>query len=159
MTTMKPSFRFFERGAPFPGACVFSGESNNLWEVGSLVVQGEALPILLSDKVLVEIASFTGMVSKEIHEKQYATLTARIQELEGQIQAAPLLLKELTLNVNSILSDFITALASVPSNIGATQVKSDKADTGSIEAKHGSPAEAGQGKGQGSKPSPKPASK
>ncbi len=149
MTTMKPAFRFYEAGAPYPAACVFSGQTTSLWEVGSLVIQGEALPILLSDNILVEIATFTGMVSKQIHESETAKLTARVQELESQIGAAPLLLKELTINVNSILTDFVAALASVPRDDRPTSVKSDKADVGSIEAKPGPPAETRQRKREG----------
>lgn len=153
MSKFKASFRFFEKAAPFPGQCVFSGETTNLWEIGSMVIQGEAVPVLLSDRVLVELATSTGFVTKQEHEKVTTEQAEIIAKQAAQLETAPKLLKELSENVNSTLTNFVTALASVTSDSLSSGAKSNKASTGSSKAKSGSTAEAGQGESEGSEPS------
>ena len=53
MNKFKNTFRFYEKAAPFPGQCVFSGETTNLWEVGSMVIQGQGVPVLLKKTKMV----------------------------------------------------------------------------------------------------------
>ena len=72
MDNFKTTFRFYELAAPFPGQCVFSGQTTNLWEVGSMVVQGSPVPILLGDRVLVELAEYAGFIPKNQHEQAIA---------------------------------------------------------------------------------------
>lgn len=152
-------FRFYEAAAPFPGACVFSGETTNLWEVGSMVIQGQGVPVLLSDRVLVELATFAGFVTKKIHEETVAEQAAVIARQEAQLAAAPTLVKELTDGINNLLSNFVTDLAGIASANKPLQPESNKADAGSAEDVDGSAVEAGQAKGSNSKPSAKSASK
>lgn len=159
MSGFQTHFRFYENGAPYPGTCVFSGDNKNLWEVGSLVVQGQALPILLSDRVLCELAEYTGYVRKEVHEELNDRLSKTIETQSAQLDAAPTLIKELTNGINNLLSDFIGDLASVASVNKPIQSQGYQADTRSPEELAGPAAQAGQAKGSSTKPSTKSASK
>ncbi len=158
MNSFKTTFRFYDVAAPFPGQCVFSGQTTNLWEVGSMVVQGSPVPILLADRVLVELAEYAGFVPKQQHEDAIAQRDEVIAKQTAQLEAAPKLLKELTTNVNNTLSDFVTTLASIASDSAAPSAKGNKADSGSTEAVDGPATKAGQGKSKGAKPSSEPAS-
>jgi hypothetical protein len=151
MNKFKATFRFYEGAAPFPGTCLRCGTTNKLWHLGEIPATNMAC--YYCDRCLVEIAMFTGMVRKEDYDSETTKLEETVTDLEAQLSSAPLLLKELSENVNNILSDFVTSLASVASNDLSTSGKSDKADTGSVEGKHGATAEAGQGKSKGTKPS------
>lgn len=156
MSNFKTVFRFYDTAAPFPGQCVFSGQTTNLWEVGSMVVQGSPVPILLGDRVLVELAEYAGFIPKNQHEQAIAERDEVIAKQAAQLEAAPQLLKELTTDVNNILSDFVAALAGVASNSATPSVKGNKADAGSPEAVDGPAAKAGQGKSKSAKPSSEP---
>ena len=153
MSKFKASFRFYEKAAPFPGQCVFSGETTNLWEVGSLVVQGQAVPVLLSDRVLVELATSTGFVTKAIHEKALSEKDEIISKQAAQLDEAPKLLKGLSDDINRTLSDFVTNLAGVASNNVSNGNKGTKASGGSSKAKSGPAVEAGQGESESTEPS------
>jgi|TARA_B110000971_G_scaffold24215_1_gene21791 hypothetical protein len=85
--------------------------------------------------------------------------TERIDMLEAQLSAAPVLLKELSNNVNSILSDFAASMAHVASSALPTNIKADQANATVPSADNGTTAQAGQGTGQGSKPSSKSSGK
>jgi hypothetical protein len=153
MNKFKSSFRFYEKAAPFPGQCVFSGETNNLWEVGSMVIQGQGVPVLLSDRVLIELATSAGFVTKKEHETAVAEQAEIIAKQAAQLEEAPKLLKELSENVNNVLSDFVTTLAGVASNNVPNGDKGSKASTGGSKAKSGASDKAGQGEKQGAEPS------
>lgn len=148
MNKFKASFRFYEKAAPFPGQCVFSGQTTNLWEVGSMVIQGEAVPILLSDRVLVELAVSSGFVTKQDHDKIVTEQAEVIAKQTEQLQAAPKLLKELSENVNSVLSSFVTTLAGVASHDVPNGNQGSKASLGGPQAKSGTSDKAGEGKKQ-----------
>ncbi len=157
MDNYKTTFRFYDNAAPFPGQCVFSGQTTNLWEVGSMVIQGSPVPVLLADRVLIELAEYAGFVPKEEHQRVVTEQTAIIAAQAAQLEVAPQLFKELLTNVNNILSDFVTTLAGVASDSVSNGSEGSKADTGSAEAKPGSAAKAGQGKSKSTKPSTEPA--
>lgn len=125
-----PHFRYYTNGAPFPGTCVFSGENRNLWEIGSMTVQGQVLPVLLSDRVLQELASHAGFVTSKAYAELNATLTEKIRTLEAQNAAVPNLLKELQNDFSSLVSNFVISLASVTVPSEPVQPESDKTDTG-----------------------------
>lgn len=158
MSNFDVTFRFYENGAPFPGQCVFSGQITNLWEVGSMVIQGSPVPVLLADRVLIELANYAGFVSKDQHERVVTEQAEIIAKQAAQLEAAPQLLKELSANVNNTLTDFVTALAGIASDSAVPSAKGNKADAGSAEADNGATAKAGQGKSKSTKPSPEPAS-
>lgn len=158
MNKFKNSFRFYEKAAPFPGQCVFSGETTNLWEVGSMVIQGQGVPVLLSDRVLIELATSAGFVTKQEHETTVAEQNEIIAKQAAQLEEAPKLLKELSENVNNVLSDFVTTLAGVASNNVPNGDKGSKASTGGSKAKSGTPDKAGQGEKQSPESSPESAS-
>jgi hypothetical protein len=128
-----PHFRYYTNGAPFPGTCVFSGENRNLWEVGSMTVQGQVLPVLLSDRVLQELADNAGFVTKAEHIRLNAELNEKIATLEAQTKAVPNLLKELQNDFANLVSNFVTSLASVTAADQPVQPESAKADTGEPE--------------------------
>jgi hypothetical protein len=157
MNKFKASFRFYEAAAPFPGTCLRCGTTSKLWQLGEIPATNMAC--YYCDRCLVEIASFAGMVTGESFAVLNEVKTERIDMLEAQLSAAPVLLKELSHNVNTILSDFAASMAHVASSALPTNVKASQADTPVLTANNGASAEAGQGTGQGSKPSSKSSGK
>jgi hypothetical protein len=109
MNKFKASFRFYEGAAPFPGTCLRCGTTSKLWQLGEIPATNMAC--YYCDRCLVEIASFAGMVTGESFAVLNEVKTERIDMLEAQLSAAPVLLKELSNNVNSILSDFAASMA------------------------------------------------
>lgn len=155
MNKFKASFRFYEKAAPYPGFCLRCGTGERLWQLGE--IRGTTMAAYYCDPCLVETAEYSGMVQKHVYENETAELKNKVNELEAQLGAAPKLLKELSENVNSILGEFVTTLASVASSSSAAGPKGNKANTGSVKAKSGSAAEAGQGKVEGAEPGSEPA--
>lgn len=148
-----PNFRFYEKGAPFPGTCVFSGETKNLWEIGSMTVQGQPLTVLLSDRVLQELAVHTGFITSRSYAEQVAVSQKRINELEAQNKATPELLRKFQNDFSNLVSEFVTSLGSVPVPDKPVQLESDPADAGESAAEPGSGAKSGKGKKQTSESS------
>lgn len=157
MNKFKASFRFYEGAAPFPGTCLRCGTTSKLWQLGEIPATNMAC--YYCDRCLVEIASYSGMVTSQSFAMMNEVKSERIAQLEAQIDAAPKLLKEISQNVNSILSDLVTSLANIASSAVPTDDKASEADTPVPAAKPGTPAEAGSGEGKGPKPSPKSSSK
>lgn len=152
-----PHFRYHTNGAPFPGTCVFSGENRNLWEVGTMTVQGQVLPVLLSDRVLRELAVNAGFVTSESYASLNAGLTERIRTLEAQNKVVPNLLKELQNDFANLVSNFVTSLASVSAVDQPVQPQGAEASTGEPDESAGSSTKSGKGKVQITKPSNEPA--
>ena len=150
-----PHFRYYTTGAPFPGSCVFSGENRNLWEVGSMTVQGQVLPVLLSDRVLQELADKAGFVSKAEHIRLNAELNEKIETLEAQTQAIPNLLKELQNDFANLVGTFITNLSSVTPADKPVQPKGVEAGAGEPEELTGPSSKSGGGEIKNTKPSAK----
>ena len=148
-----PHFRFYSNGAPFPGTCVFSGANRDLWEIGSMTMQGQVLPVLLSDRVLQELASFAGFIEKREYEKLKSELTATIEKQKAQIQAGPKLTEEFLNDINVVISNFVTSLASVDVPDQPVQPEGTQADAGEPAAESGSGAKSGKRKKQTSEPS------
>ena len=148
-----PHFRFYSNGAPFPGTCVFSGANRDLWEIGSMTMQGQVLPVLLSDRVLQELASFAGFIEKREYEKLKSGLTATIEKQKAQIQAGPKLTEEFLNDINVVISNFVTSLASVDVPDQPVQPEGTQADDGEPAAESGSGAKSGKRKKQTSEPS------
>ncbi len=155
----KKHFRFYPKGAPFPGTCVFSGETKNLWEIGSMTVQGQPLTVLLSDRVLGELAFSAGFVSGQSYAELNAALTEKIKLQEAQIQQTPNLIKELQNGFNDLFSNFVTGLASVSVPSEPVQPKSTQASTGKPEDISGSVSKSGGSEIKITKPSAKPSGK
>lgn len=130
-------FRFYENTAPFPGTCVFSGENRNLWEVGTMTVQGQVLPVLLSDRALVEIATQAGFVTSQSYAELNSALTETIKKQQAQLDELPNLLKEFQNDVTAIITGFVTSLASVTPSNKPVQPKGSKAKPGSSEVSAG----------------------
>lgn len=152
-----PHFRYHTNGAPFPGTCVYSGENRNLWEVGTMTVQGQVLPVLLSDRVLQELADSAGFVPKAEHIRLNAELNEKIETLEAQNKVVPNLLKELQNDFANLVSNFVTSLASVSAVNQPVQPQSAEASTGESDSSTGPSAKSGKGKVQATKPSIEPA--
>lgn len=149
-------FRFYEKGAPFPGYCAFSGERTNLWEIGNMTVQGQPITVLLSDRVLVELATQAGFVTSKTYAETRSVLSEKNKILEAQVNATPELLRKFQHDISNLIGDFVTGLASVTSTDNAVQLKSDQAEPArnhpSVRAKR----ESGEGKKQTSQPSSEP---
>lgn len=141
-------FTFHTTGAPFPGTCIFSGDNKDLWQIGNMTFQGDTLPVLLSDRVLQELAKFAGFVEKREYDELKSELTATIEKQQAQVEAIPNLTKEFLNDINGIISNFVTSVASVDVSNQPVQSEGDQADTGSIAAKSGSSSKSGKGKKQ-----------
>ena len=143
-----PHFRFYEKGAPFPGTCVFSGDNKNLWEIGSMTVQGQILAVLLSDRVLQELATQAGYVTSRSYAELNATLSEKIAKQEAQIEATPKLLKDFQNDVTSLIAEFVTSLASVDGSNHAVQPEGDQADARDAHPSAGSKPKSGKRKSE-----------
>jgi len=152
----KKHFRFYPKAAPFPGTCVFSGETKNLWEIGSMTVQGQPLTVLLSDRVLGELAFTAGFVSGKSFAELNASLTEKIKFQEAQIQQTPNLIKELQNGFNDLFSNFVTGLASVSVSSEPVQPESAEASTGGTDSSTGAKRKGGARKVEDSEPSDEP---
>jgi hypothetical protein len=94
------------------GLCLRCTRSENLWIVADLL-PGSELTGFLCNYCLTELATFAGFVIGEEHESTVNKLHQIIKEQEAQIEKIPNLLEGLTSNVNTLISDFVTDLASV----------------------------------------------
>jgi hypothetical protein len=149
-------FRFYQNTAPFPGTCVFSGENKNLWEVGTMTVQGQVLPVLLSDRVLIELATQAGFVTSKSYAELNAALSSRIAELEAQNNATPETLRKFQHDFNNLVSDFVTSIAGVAVPSKPVQPEADEAGDREPAAEPRPGAKSGKGKVQAAKPSDEP---
>lgn len=144
MDKFKASFRFYDKAAPYPGMCLRCGTSDKLWQLGE--IRGTNMAAYYCDGCLVELALYSGMVTGTSYAELNSAKQTKIDELQAQVDAAPKLLKELSHNVNGILSEFAIALADVASSAVSSNSKTGKTDAGIAEADNGATAEAGQGK-------------
>jgi hypothetical protein len=151
------SYRFYEAGAPFPGVCLACSNVNKLWDLG--MISGTNRGAYLCDMCLQDLALFAGFVLKAVYEKDTSELKAEVAKLENQIEASPRLIKELTQNVNSLLGEFVTSLASVASTNKPVQPEGNKADTGDSSVVAGATEASSKGTAKITKPSVKSASK
>ena len=151
------SYRFYEAGAPFPGVCLACSNVNKLWDLG--MISGTNRGAYLCDMCLQDLALFAGFILKAVYEKDTSELKAEVAKLEDQVQASPRLIKELTHNVNSLLGEFITSLASVTSPSKPIQPEGIKADAGVSADVAGATDTSSKGTAKATKPSVKSASK
>jgi hypothetical protein len=151
------SYRFYEAGAPFPGVCLACSNVNKLWDIG--IINGTNRGAYLCDMCLQDLALFAGFVLKAVYEKDTSELKAEVAKLEDQIEASPRLIKELTQNVNSLLGEFVTSLASVASTNKPVQPESNKANAGDPAVVTGATEASSNGTAKTAKPSVKSASK
>jgi hypothetical protein len=154
MDKFKASFRFYEQGAPYPGMCLRCSAGSKLWDLGRNI-PGTNMGAYYCDGCLVELASFTGMASKTHFESEVTRINNELLEAKSQLEAAPQLIKELTHNVQSLLSNFVLNLASSSKPSKPVQSESIEADTGSVEGNDGEPGESIKGSAKATKPSAK----
>lgn len=129
MEVFNASFRFYEQGAPYPGMCLKCSAGRNLWDLGRNI-PGTNMGAYYCDECLVELATFTGMKSKALHESTVDLLSTELETAKAQLEAAPKIIKELTNDINSLLSNFVTELASVTGASKPVQPKGVEADFG-----------------------------
>ena len=129
MEVFNASFRFYEAGAPYPGICLKCGAGSKLWDLGRNI-PGTNMGAYYCDGCLVELAMFTGMASKEVHEGTVNLLSAELATAKAQLEAAPKIIKELTNGINSLLSDFVAELAGVSGVSKLVQPKGAEANSG-----------------------------
>lgn len=151
------SYRFYEAGAPFPGVCLACSNVNKLWDLG--MISGTNRGAYLCDMCLQDLALFAGFILKAVYEKETSDLKAEVAKLEDQIQASPRLIKELTHNVNSLLGEFITNLASVASPSKPIQSEGNQTNAGVLADVAGATDTSSKGTAKATKPSVKSASK
>jgi hypothetical protein len=154
MDKFNASFRFYEQGAPYPGMCLRCSAGSKLWDLGRNI-PGTNMGAYYCDGCLVELATFTGMASKEAHEGTVSKLTTALETANAQLEVAPSLVKELTHNVQSLLSEFVLNLASGASPSKPVQPKGDQADAGDIGGVVEEPGESVKGSAKTAKPSAK----
>jgi len=129
MDVFNASFRFYEAGAPYPGICLKCGTGSKLWDLGRSI-SGTNMGAYYCDECLVELATYTGMKSKTLHESTVDLLSAELATAKAQLEAAPKIIKELTNGINSLLSDFVTELAGVSGVSKPVQLKGPEANSG-----------------------------
>ena len=154
MEVFNASFRFYEAGAPYPGICLKCGAGSKLWDLGRNI-PGTNMGAYYCDGCLVELATFTGMASKEAHEGTVSKLTTALETANAQLEVAPSLVKELTHNVQSLLSEFVLNLASSASPSKPVQPKGVEADSGNSGEIVEEPRAGGKGPTKTTKPSAK----
>ena len=154
MNKFNASYRFYEQGAPYPGMCLRCGAGSKLWDLGRNI-PGTNMGAYYCDGCLVELATFTGMASKEAHEGTVSKLTTALETANAQLEVAPSLVKELTHNVQSLLSEFVLNLASGASTSKPVQPKGDQADAGDTSGVIEEPGESVKGSAKATKPSAK----
>lgn len=154
MDKFSASYRFYEQGAPYPGMCLRCGAGSKLWDLGRNI-PGTNMGAYYCDGCLVELATFTGMASKEAHEGTVSKLTTALETANAQLAVAPSLVKELTHNVQSLLSEFVLNLASSASPSKPVQPKGDQADAGDTGGVVEEPGESIKGSAKATKPSAK----
>ncbi len=154
MDVFKASFRFYEQAAPYPGMCLRCSAGSKLWDLGRSI-PGTNMGAYYCDGCLVELASFTGMKSKDLHDDVVSTLSTELEKAKAQLEAAPNLIKELTNGINSLLSDFITDLASVTSASKPVQPKGAEANSGDSGEISEEPGASVKGSAKVTKPSAK----
>jgi hypothetical protein len=154
MDVFKASFRFYEAGAPYPGMCLRCSAGSRLWDLGRNI-PGTNMGAYYCDGCLVELASFSGMTSKDTYESTVTKLSTELETAKAQLEAAPKIIKELTNDINSLLSDFITDLASVTGANKSIQPKSVEADFGDSGEISEEPGASVKGSAKTTKPSTK----
>lgn len=122
-----------------------------------MVVQGERVPVLLSDRVLQELAAQAGFVTSKSYAELNSALTETIQTQKAQLDAAPEFLKRFQHDISNLIGNFVTGLASVAPANKPVQPKGDQADTGDADTSAKSQHPSGKGKSQASKSSAEPA--
>ena len=154
MDKFNASFRFYEQGAPYPGMCLRCGAGSKLWDLGRNI-PGTNMGAYYCDGCLVELATFTGMASKDAHEGTVSKLTTELENAKTQLEVAPSLVKELTHNVQSLLSNFILNLASSTSPSKPVQPQGIEANFGDSDASVEEPGASVKGSAKTTKPSAK----
>ena len=154
MDKFQASFRFYKAGAPYPGICLRCGAGSSLWDLGRNI-SGTNMGAYYCDGCLTELATFTGMASKAQFEGEVTRINKELVEAKSQLEAAPQLIKELTHNVQSLLSNFVLDLASSSRPNKLVQPESIEADSGSVKGNDGEPGESVKGSAKATKPSAK----
>ncbi len=154
MDVFKASFRFYEAGAPYPGICLKCGTGSKLWDLGRSI-SGTNMGAYYCDECLVELATYTGMKSKALYESTVDLLSAELATAKAQLEAAPKIIKELTNGINSLLSDFVTELASVSGVSKPVQPKGAEANSGDSGEIIEEPGASVKGSAKATKPSTK----
>ena len=149
------SYRFYENGAPFPGVCSACSNTAKLWDLG--VIKHTNQGLYVCDACLTELSLFAGFILKQTHIDAVTKLQQEVTELSIRLDAAPALIRKLNENVSNILADFVTDLAAVSSKPAPPHVETPEASPVAPSADKRNEPEAGEGKKQSPKPSPKPA--
>jgi hypothetical protein len=140
------SYRFYEKGAPYPGICATCSNTTRLWDLG--IIKNTNQGLYLCDTCLTEVATFAGFVLRTQHEKLVDESRTQIDELTTKLDAAPKLIRKLNENVSNILADFVTDLAAINSKPAPSRVETVETSIDTPSADKRNEPKAGEGKKQ-----------
>lgn len=120
-------FNTFEKGAPFPGTCIVTGDNRNLI---SLDVQ---LPdygaVMINQRTAEDLAHFLGWAPKHPLQQEIEHLRAHIRELEQQVNNVPKETEELVDGIRNSVADFVLRVSSGGNSPSDTPDEDDKPAT------------------------------
>ncbi len=102
---------------------------------------------------------FAGFVLKQTHIDAVTKLQQEITALNIKLNVAPELIRKLNQNVSTLLADFVTDLASIPSKPSTPNVETPKTSPFPPSPNKRNEPETGEGKKQSPNPSSKPSRK
>ena len=151
------TYRFYEKGAPYPGTCATCSNTDRLWDLGVIKYTNQGM--YLCDACLTELSMFAGFIFKQTHIDAVTKLQQEVTELSIRLDAAPALIRKLNENVSNILADFVTDLAAVSSKPAAPNIETPKTSPLPPSTDQPDKSATGEGKKQSPYTSSKPARK
>jgi hypothetical protein len=120
-------FNTFEKGAPFPGTCIVTGDNRNLI---SLDVQ---LPdygaVMINQRTAEDLAHFMGWAPKHPLQQEIEHLRMHIKELEAQLDRVPKETEELVDGIRNSVASFVLRVSSGGDDASSTPNEDDKPAT------------------------------
>lgn len=144
MSKFDSHFIFHAHGGPFPGTCIRCGAIEKLWDIG--YIPAGSMTALFCDRCLTELAVFAGFVTGESYASLSASKDAIIEKQKAELSATPQLMEKFSNDVNNLISEFVTGLASVTPARKPVQPKSHQAGPGKPTEDHGVSHQGGSGK-------------
>lgn len=128
MSKFDSHFIFHADGGPFPGTCIRCGAISKLWNIG--MIPASNMTALVCNTCLTELAVFAGFVTGESYASLNASKDSVIEKYKAEISAAPKLMEKFSNDVNNLISEFVTGLASVAPASKPVQPKGNQANVG-----------------------------
>ena len=154
MSKFDSHFIFHADGGPFPGTCIRCGAISKLWNIG--MIPASNMTALVCNTCLTELAVFAGFVTGESYASLNASKDSVIEKYKAEISAAPKLMEKFSNDVNNLISEFVTGLASVAPASKPVQPKSNQAHAGKPAEEPGASYQGGRDKIRATKSSTEP---